>query len=85
MADFGSLNDRLNRLESRIAAARHRLKLHDTAHRDHAEALEELTERYLHLQQELHSESANLEAQGVSVDSFEKTVLTWINRLTLHP
>jgi len=84
MADFSSLNDRLNNLEKRIAAARDRLCLHKTPHSDHATALDELTERYLYLQQELQSETVNLEAQGVHVDSFEKTVLNWINGLTLN-
>lgn len=84
MADFSSLDGRLNNLENRIAGARGRLCRHDTAHRDHAATLDEMTERYLHLRQQLHSESVNLEAQGVHVDSFEKTVLTWINGLTLH-
>ncbi len=85
MTDFSSLDGRLNTLEKRIAGARGRLCQHDTAHRDHAATLDELTERYLHLQQELRGESVDLEAQGVHVDSFEKTVLTWINGLTLHP
>ncbi|HEX3161667.1 MAG TPA: hypothetical protein VHQ92_03735 [Pseudolabrys sp.] len=84
MADFSSLNDRLNNLEKRIAAARDRLYLHETPHSDHATALDELTERYFYLQQELNSETANLEAEGVHVDSFEKTVLDWINSLTFN-
>jgi hypothetical protein len=84
MADFSSLNDRLNNLEKRIAAARDRLYLHETPHSDHATALDELTERYLYLQQELHGETANMETQGVHVDSFAKTVLNWINCLTLN-
>ncbi len=84
MADFALLHTRLTNLESRIAAARDRLQQHDTARQDYTGTLDQLTERYLHLQQELHSETVSLEAQGVHVDSFEKTVLTWINGLTLH-
>lgn len=83
MADFSSLNDRLNNLETRIAGARARLNQHSAAHQDHASTLDELTERYLHLQRELRGEAADLESQGVHVDSFEKTVLIWINGLTL--
>ena len=85
MADFASLDDRLTALEQRIAGARDRLDRADpTLHKHHAATLDELTERYLHLQQQLHSETTDLEAQGVHVDSFEKTVLNWINGLTLN-
>ncbi len=83
MAEMDSLQARMSSLERRIAEARERLTLHSTLHQDHAATLDELTERYLHLQQQLQSEAVGLEAQGMHVDSFEKTVLTWINGLTL--
>ena len=83
MADFGSLNDRLAALEARIRSARERLHLHNTPLEDHAATLDELTERYLYLQQELQSETVDLKEHGVHIDSFEKTVLGWVNGLTL--
>jgi hypothetical protein len=83
MAELDALKDRMNKLEYRIATARDRLALHSTLHLDHAATLDELTERYLHLQQQLNQQTASLEIEGMHVDSFEKTVLEWINGLTL--
>ncbi len=83
MADLDALKARMNSLENRIGAARERLALHSALHIDHAATLDELTERYVHLQQQLNKETASLESEGVHVDSFEKTVLEWINGLTL--
>ena len=83
MADLDALRARLNRLEARIDAARARLALHSVLHLNHAATLDELTERYLHLQQRLNQEATGLETEGMHIDSFEKTVLEWINGLTL--
>ncbi len=83
MADLEALKARMDALDRGISAARERLALHSTLHMDHAATLDELTERYKHLQQQLNQETASLENEGVHVDSFEKTVLEWINGLTL--
>jgi len=82
MAEMDALHARMDRLEGRIAAARDRLALHSILHMDHAATLDELTERYRRLQQQLSRETASLESEGMHVDSFEKTVLEWINGLT---
>jgi DNA repair ATPase RecN len=84
MTDGGSMKERLDSLESRISAARERLRLNDALHKDHAATIEELTRHYQHLQQQLDVEAADLASQGVHVDSFEKTVLNWINGLTFN-
>jgi predicted nucleic acid-binding Zn-ribbon protein len=83
MAEMDALRERMNKLERGIAAARERITHHSSSHMDHAATLDELTDRYLHLQQQLNQETASLESEGMHVDSFEKTVLDWINRLTV--
>ena len=82
MVDMDALRERMDKLERRISAARERLALHSTLHMDHAATLDELSERYQHLQQQLNSESTSLEHEGMHIDSFEKTVLEWVNGLT---
>lgn len=83
MAELDALHERMNTLEDRIQGARERLALHSALHVDHATTLDQLTERYQTLQQQLKDQSATLETEGVHVDSFEKTVLEWVNGLTL--
>lgn len=83
MAEPDALRARMTTLEQRLSAAREKLALHSTLHVDHAATLDELTQRYQHLQQQLNQQSASLEAEGVHVDSFEKTVLEWVDGLTL--
>ncbi len=83
MAELDALHERMNTLEHRIQGARERLALHSALHVDHAATLDELTERYTELQRQLTQQTATLESQGVHVDSFEKTVLEWVNGLTL--
>ena len=84
IADIDDLRKRMSGLESRISAARERLIVNGTVHEDHSATLDELTKHYEHLQQQLHNETVDLEAHGVHVDSFEKTLLNWINGLTLN-
>ncbi len=83
MAELDALRERMNTLERRIAGARERLASHSALHVDHAATLDELTERYEHLQKQLDKQSAGLESEGVHVDSFEKTVLEWVDGLSL--
>jgi chromosome segregation ATPase len=83
MVELDALRERMDHLEKRIAFARERLALHSALHVDHAATLDELTERYEHLQRQLNKQTASLESEGTHVDSFEKTVLEWINGLTL--
>ena len=83
MAELDVLHQRMNTLEQRITEARERLALHSALHVNHAATLDELTERYEHLQRQLSRQTATLETEGVHVDSFEKTVLEWVNGLTL--
>ncbi len=83
MAELDALRARMNTLDQRITAAREQLALHATLHVDHAATLEELSERYQHLQRQLNKQTATLETEGMHVDSFEKTVLEWVNGLTL--
>lgn len=83
MAELDALRARMTDLERRITAARERLAQHSILHLDHAATLDELTERYRQLQRRLDTETAKLASEGMPVDSFEKTVLEWINGLTL--
>lgn len=83
MAELDALHERMNSLEHRIADARERLAQHSALHVDHAATLDELTQRYERLQHQLNQQTASLETEGVYVDSFEKTVLEWVNGLVL--
>ena len=82
MSESGTPSDRLEDIRRRIDQARDRLELHDMLHKDHRATADDLMSRYRHLQNTLADETASVEAKGGHVDSFEKTVLTWINGLT---
>jgi DNA repair exonuclease SbcCD ATPase subunit len=81
MDEAETLKTKLDDLDRRIREARDHLKLREVFHKDHEATADELARRYKMLRDNLNSEVSSLEAQGKHVNSFQKTVLDWLNKI----
>ena len=83
MDEKESLRARLDAIDTRIEQARSRLTLNGLFHKDHQATTDQLERRYKLLAEQIEAETGSLEAHGVHVNSFEKSVLSWFNSIKL--
>ena len=83
MNEKENLRAKLDALDSKIEQARSRMRLSGLFHKDHDATADELQERYKLLAEQVDAAVDGLEAQGVHTNSFEKSVLSWLNSINL--
>jgi len=81
MDETETLKAKLDEIDEKIRKARDHLKLRQIFHKDHEATADELARRYKMLRENLDSEVLSLEAQGEHINSLQKTVLDWLNKI----